>query len=404
MNPGLRYLAAVTGCVVALPAASARAQQPVTREQAVASAQARGARAGLARADSAAARAEGMIARAFGNPTLLASYSKSAPQLHAIMEVPLGYPWIRSARVGAAAAAERSANYRSAFERAAVRFDAETAYDRALAAAAHERLTRRTADAADSLLRMARVRRDAGDASDLDVELAVVNAGQLAGAATDDSVASVEALLDLQLTMGLPGDTARIAMADSLSLAPPDAPPPLALPTLRVASATAAFEATDAAVSYQHRNVFAAPALEFGFETRDPSGGEPGLLPTIGFAIPIPLFNFNGGPIAAAEAARERARTERDVAQRESDADVARARRLVAVTRGKAERSRALVASAERVAAMSLRAYAEGAIALPAVLEAQRNARELLAQHVDDLAAAGAAASTLRLVTAAAQP
>ena len=402
MKPGLRHLPVVAGCAVVLSASPARAQQPVTREGAVASAQARGARAGLARADSAAARAEVTIARAFGNPILSASYSKSTPQLHAIMELPLGFPWIRSARVGAASAGQRSADYRVAFERAAVRFDAETAYDRALAAAYHVRLSRRTADAADSLLRMARVRRDAGDASDLDVELAVVNAGQLAAAATDDSVAGVEALLDLQMVMGLPGDTARIVLADSLALAAPDTALPSALPTLRVASAGAALEASEAEVTFQHRNVFAPPALQFGVESHDPS--QPGLLPTFGLVLPLPLLNFNGGPIAAAEAARDRARVEREAAQRESDADVAQARRLVVVTRAKAERSQALQASAERVAAMSLRAYAEGAIALPAVLEAQRNAQELLTRHVDDLAAAAAAASALRLVTAVAQP
>src|SRR5262245_23610517 len=124
--------AAQVGWAVACLAAPLSAQQVVSREAAVTAALTYGYRAGIARADSASARAELLIARAFGNPTLSASYSKSTPQLHAIMEVPLGYPWIRSARVGAAAAAERSANYRIAFEHAAVRFDAETAYTHAL--------------------------------------------------------------------------------------------------------------------------------------------------------------------------------------------------------------------------------------------------------------------------------
>ena len=49
---------------------------------------------------------------------------------------------------------------------------------------------------------------------------------------------------------------------------------------------------------------------------------------------------------------------------------------------------------------MSLQAYGEGAIALANVLEAQRNAREILARYIDDLAAADAAARTLRWLTA----
>jgi hypothetical protein len=50
---------------------------------------------------------------------------------------------------------------------------------------------------------------------------------------------------------------------------------------------------------------------------------------------------------------------------------------------------------------MSLQAYAEGAVALANVLEAQRNAREALGRYIDDLAAADVAAAALRLLTAA---
>jgi hypothetical protein len=46
---------------------------------------------------------------------------------------------------------------------------------------------------------------------------------------------------------------------------------------------------------------------------------------------------------------------------------------------------------------MSLQAYAEGAYPLANVLEAQRNAREVLAQLIDDTAALAGAAAALRL-------
>jgi hypothetical protein len=48
---------------------------------------------------------------------------------------------------------------------------------------------------------------------------------------------------------------------------------------------------------------------------------------------------------------------------------------------------------------MALVAYRDGASSLPNVLEAQRNAREVLGQYVDDLAAAWIATSELRLFT-----
>src|SRR5689334_23484577 len=47
-----------------------------------------------------------------------------------------------------------------------------------------------------------------------------------------------------------------------------------------------------------------------GFETGDPSGSEPGILPTFGLSLPLPLFNRNRGPIAQLEAERQRARAE----------------------------------------------------------------------------------------------
>jgi outer membrane protein TolC len=58
-----------------------------------------------------------------------------------------------------------------------------------------------------------------------------------------------------------------------------------------------------------------------------------------------------------------------------------------------------LVASANRVAAMSLTAYREGESSLPNVLEAQRNAREILGQYIDDLADAWIASASLRVYT-----
>jgi hypothetical protein len=62
-------------------------------------------------------------------------------------------------------------------------------------------------------------------------------------------------------------------------------------------------------------------------------------------------------------------------------------------------RDQRLLASADRVARMSLTAYAEGAAGIPTVLEAQRTARDALGHYVDDLAAAQNAAALLTLQT-----
>src|SRR5947207_10361269 len=198
-----------------------RAQQPVTRAEAVAAAFARGTRVALGRADTLSALGALRAARAFPNPTVSGSYSKDTPNYHALGDLPLDLPWLRSPRIGAAEAARDAARYRFAFERAAIRFDIDTTYSRSLAAAMHAQLSRRTADDADSLLKVAELRRDVGDVSELDVRLAAVNAGQLANTALDDSLAALSMLLSLQLQMGLTGDAPVITLRDSL-IPPPD--------------------------------------------------------------------------------------------------------------------------------------------------------------------------------------
>ncbi len=387
--------------LLTVAAAPALAQQPVTRAQAVAAALARGPRVARAAPDVATARADLAAARTFQNPTAVLSYTGDVPRYHAEAEVPLDFPWLRSARIGAARAALASTEARSAFERASARFDAEAAYVVALAAAERARVSRHNARDGDSLLTLARLRRDAGDASDLDVELASVSAGQLAAASDADSVAAVAALLDLQTVMGLAADSVRVVPVDSL--APPGFGPPAdtsAGPTLPVAAAEAGLLAEERALALARRSVLAPPAFTIGGERGGPPGDNPEATIIVGFSLPIPLFNWNGAAVQAAAASRDRARVEAELARRESDAAVAAARRELAAALRRVERDRALLSGARRVAEMALLAYAEGAVALPSVLEAQRTARDAQSDTVADLAAANVAEAALRLVTA----
>ena len=172
--------------LVCLFAAVVRSQQPVTRQQAIESAVARGARAAVARADTLVGSAQLLAARQRDNPSLSATYSKSTPHYHAIVDLPFDITGARGARVRSAEATRLASQYRFAFERAAAELDADTTYTKALAALARVRLAHRNAKDADSLRRMAAIRRDAGDASDLDVLLATLNAGQAANLAATD--------------------------------------------------------------------------------------------------------------------------------------------------------------------------------------------------------------------------
>jgi outer membrane protein, heavy metal efflux system len=398
----MRVLLVPAICLIAMLSPVGAQEAPISRAQAIDAALARGARLGLARADTAVAYAQLASARALQNPTLSASYSKATPRYHVIAELPIDYPGVRRTRIRTAQVGRLAALYRFEFERAAVALDADTTYTRAVAALERVRLSRRNAQDADSLRRMVVARRDAGDASTLDVELATVTAGQQANVAAADSLTFIAAVLDLQTVIGLPAERVAVLPTDSLTTPPPadgdlDAPPPVA--PLRVAAATAALEAAALGVRLQRRSIFNTPSIMAGFETGDPSGSEPGILPTVGIALPLPLLDRNRGPVAQAIAEQQRATAELTLARVESQTQIARARRERAIALAKVERDRRLVTSANRVAAMSLTAYREGESSLPNVLEAQRNAREVLGQYVDDLAAAWIATAVLRVIT-----
>jgi cobalt-zinc-cadmium efflux system outer membrane protein len=374
-----------------------RAQQPVTRRQAVESAVSRGARAAVARADTLVGSAQLLSARQRDNPSLAATYSTSTPHYHEIVDLPFDLSGARSARIQSAEATRLASQYRFQFERAAAALDADTTYTRSLAAFEHLRLARRNAKDADSLRRMAIVRRDAGDASELDVLLATVNAGQAANQAAADSLTYVSTLFDLQTVMGLDTNRVSITPVDSLTVPATSDGMAAASYPLPIAAAEQAVSAADLWVRAQRRSVFTPLGIQAGIEHGDPS--ERGVLPTFGLSIPLPVLNRNRGPIALAEAERERARAELALARLETRSAIGRAQRSRTLALEKIQRDRVLVESATRIAAMSLTAYREGAQGLPAVLEAQRNAREILSQYIDDLAQAWIATATLRLYT-----
>ena len=375
-----------------LVAPSVHAQLPVTRADAERAALAAGTRIAFARADTAAAMARMLTARVLPNPVLATSYTKAVPQKHVTLDIPVfDAIWTRGLRVGQASASARASRLMYASERLAALVEVDTTYTRALASDARFRLSRQTARDADSLRKMTIARRDAGDASDLDVDLATVVAGQQLNVTTGDSLTYMSALLTVQTLMGIPVDSVSIVLADSLALTSADTsgasrPTGNAGSTASVVAAEASLKAAELGVALQKRSAFVLPSLSVGAEWGDPGGSEPGYLPIIGLSVPLPIFNRNQGPIAEARAEQERARaqlvaTRLAVRQRLIERMKEREALLVKIAR-----DRDLVIRADRVAQKSLTAYREGASALPAVLEARRSAREVLGQYIDDLA------------------
>lgn len=375
------------------------AQQSLSRRAAVDAAMTRGPLAALLAADTARASADLAVAGVRFLPLLQITYTGAAPQYHVVAELPLDGMLLQSRRLGVARAAQRSVRFQFAFNRARLAFDADTAYTRALAAAARFALARRNASDADSLRRIAEARRDAGDASELDVQLATITAGQTANLAAIDSNETTLRLLDLQSLIGLYPDSIRISLSDSLA--------PLALGTweprtpgvLRVAAAASALGVAQAQLALDKHARFGTPSVFAGVEKGDPSRAQPQALPTIGFALPIPFPRRNRGVVQVAEAERSRAAATLAVVRLESARQTERALRERGAAAARVGRTGLLVAVAERVAALALTAYREGASPLPYVLEARRNARDIMVRYIDDLAALLTADAVVTLVT-----
>ena len=123
------------------------------------------------------------------------------------------------------------------------------------------------------------------------------------------------------------------------------------------------------------------------------------MLPTVGVALPIPLFNRNRGEIVAARADVQRAQAELDIARREAEATLARARRTRDGALARLARDSSTVQSATRNTALTERAYTEGEMAISDVLDARRAQREAETQYVTDLVAARVSDAVIRVLT-----
>jgi cobalt-zinc-cadmium efflux system outer membrane protein len=391
----MRFRLALLAALVARAAPMAAQATALSRADALQTAIERGGRLGVARADSAIASALLITARAHPNPSASASYTKAVPNYHLAVAIPLDFPALRQLRVRSAELGVQAARLRFQYARATIALDADTTYTRAVSARERVALSRRTALDADSLLHMVERRRNAGDASDMDVELARVNAGQQSNVAAGDSLTWISALLNLQAVLGMTDQTLEIRATDSLAT-PPEAPG-MSATTLNEAAAGIALESASLAARLQHRSIWQTPNISFGVDYHDPSG-QTGLLPMVGIGIGVPLFDRNRGAIAQAEAERSRAAAELSLAGVTARNEIAHASRERQSAIARVGRDRVLIASAARVVSMSLTAYREGAQSLPNVLEAQRTARDVLSQYIDDLANAWVATAELRVL------
>ncbi len=368
---------------------------PLTRAEAVQTALERGGRLTVARADTAVASAGLLAAHAFPNPSLSASYSRAVPSYHVIADVPIDLPYVRSPRIRAAEYGVQASKLRFELTRATIVLDADTTYTHAVAARERLVISTRNALDSDSLLHMVQRQRDAGDASEMDVQLARVDAGQQENLAAADSLALASALLDLQAVLGIRSERVTISVIDTLEQ--PAEPPPPATTTLNEAAMSLSLDSAAAALTVERRSLWFNPSLTGGVEWGDDT--QHGILPTFGIGLGLPVLDRNRGPIAQAQAEQVRASAELALAQIQARNDIAHATRERENAVAKLRRDRALSSVADTVAAMAITAYREGASTLVNILQAQRSAREVRGQYVDDLSAAWIATAELRVLS-----
>lgn len=370
----------------------------LTRDDAIATALASSPTIARAAADTLRARGGVDAARLLEDPSLLGSWSKSAPRWHVEVEWPLGLLGPRGAAIAAAMARRTVATVGWEATRATVALAADTAYTMAVAATL--RAVQARDDAADGgeFLRIAMAQRAAGEASAFEVELARLEAGRLASAARRDSLAAIAARRDLALAMGRSPDEATWQLEGVLDVV--DAPTQRADSTsLVVRWAEAELDAADREVALATRRRFAGINLLTGVEFGDPAGDERGILPVVGLTIPLPLYNRQRGATLIARADRDRAAAGLAAVRAEQAALVAGALDRRRAAREDLARDTDLLAAADTVLAMARTAYREGESSLANVLTARRTAREVRLAHVEHRADLLIASAVLHYLT-----
>ena len=355
---------------LSLQAALARARQ--SRPLAVA------AGAGVAEA-----RGGLRAASALPNPAFSYSHSESYPQNHLLVEQPLDWLLSRGASRAAGQAGVLRAGADSAQVMAELAREVRVAYWTARAARETEQLARLEASAADSLAAIAASRYRAGEISLLEQEQAAqegARARQAQSRAREDARSTT-----LALARAVGVNTMELIPTDSLDLGLDQLPAESVSVNANPAVRSAVADSVAAAAEFRATSLgrVPMPSLQAGAEWGDPS--QPGTLSTLGFAIPLPLWNQGGGAVMSARARATRAAAFAGEARMEAVRLIWDARNHLDETALRAKTARdSLVPAAGRIRRRALEAYAAGETGILPALDALRNERQVLLDAIQD--------------------
>jgi cobalt-zinc-cadmium efflux system outer membrane protein len=372
--------AAPLGLAEALERAVARAPEALAADAPVA----------IARAD---VRTAGMLA----NPALTFTGDRSEPVFSASAAFRLPIFGQRGAEVRAAERGVRAAEAEAQLARWRLRHDARVAYysiaradEEVQIARAIEQLTGRVAD-------MARERFEVGAGSRLDEEQAALVHARAVQEIVDRGAAADVARLELGRLIGLPAASIG-ALEDPLEGG--QAAPPLEtlLATAHarhpeLAALDRGREAALARASAARAARRPLPTLELGIELlepvtcgNDPVNGARCVGPRGALSFDLPVLNWNGGPIARAEAEARLAELRGQAAAWRVEAEVRAAWRQLDASRIRARFFDAeFLPAANRVEQMAREGFTSGRTGLLPLLEAERAVLEARIGRVEAL-------------------
>ena len=272
-----------------------------------------------------------------------------------------------------------------------------------VAAAVAERSAALSRDSAASFERSATIAREreaAGDLSVSDRTQVEIAAGKLLADAAQADLAAANARRTLAALLGWPalelGDDLDALAASDAGAGPEDAAALAKRPDLLALEA--AVRRADADLALQKAFRVPDPTLSVQYEREPPDQRN-----TFGFAVslPLPVFNRNAGGIRAAAVAAESARRDLVRGRLRAEQDLAATREALESALARAGRLSAELAPKARSVRETVRyAWEQGGASLLELLEAERNANDVLlaaAAAQGDLAAARADYRAARL-------
>lgn len=377
----MRFVAAAA---LLLAAAIARAEPTLGVAEALRRAADVGPDQAVARANLPIAAAEVRTARMFPNPTIGVNAGRSEPVVVGTLTLHLPILGQLGARIRAAERALEQTRLETELSLWRLRRDTRVAYYTAVRADEELTIARQVQALTQRVAQIAAERFDAGAGSNLE---------KLQAQLVDDR--AQQDVIDRQLALRV----ARLELARIVGLTP-EALPPLA-DALATVGATPPMEALLDAAERAHPELralaaerFAAEArahaaradrrplfnVDLGVELLDPitcGGAENGprcVGPRGGLAFDLPVFNWNGGPIARAEAEARAAAVKRDAAAQRIATLVRAAYETFDAARVRARFYEArYVPTAVQVEAMAREGFAAGRTGLLPLIEAQRS-------------------------------